>query len=484
MVRIEHAVWSKRSEGDVHRGMNWACPNGGNPASAFDWVQAHGVCDLECYAYYPNSPNGLPYNPCPDRSGRTAKIPAKTVLGSVHDQKVWLDTVGPLTACFQVYNDFFALGTGVYHKTPNASFAGNHCICIVGYDDTHSCWICKNSWGTGFADHGFFRIAYGECNIDGWSKIGVRGTNPDPWTKRRLHNGAMIESGNGTAHRNFEMTAKAGSKIQHWWREGSTFAWSKASSFATDCATTPTLTGTTYNRNFECLYVTTGHRLHHFWLNQTNGTWNDGGVFGPNNCQGHVSFIQGNFGAPGNFEAVVALNNGQMQHWWRNNGAGMTWAASASFGANIADAGSSLVQTRQSNGKQNLEMVARLNTGQMQHWVRKDATGVGWTAGATFGTGTTGAPIMIEGQFGASDEKTSGNLELVVACGGKAEHWWCGANRAWTKSTVFGSNIAEVLTLVEGSYGFNLEVVVLRTDGKFEAYYRSGSGWHSGGIFS
>jgi C1A family cysteine protease len=46
------------------------------------------------------------------------------------------------------------------------SLAGGHCICVVGYSDTDSCWICKNSWGTGWGESGFFRIRYGDCGID------------------------------------------------------------------------------------------------------------------------------------------------------------------------------------------------------------------------------------------------------------------------------------------------------------------------------
>ncbi|GEM_PF-2113793 len=45
-----------------------------------------------------------------------------------------------------------------------------HCVLIVGWDD-NLCdslgggWICKNSWGTGWGDGGFFYIPYGSCDI-------------------------------------------------------------------------------------------------------------------------------------------------------------------------------------------------------------------------------------------------------------------------------------------------------------------------------
>jgi Papain family cysteine protease/Repeat of unknown function (DUF5648) len=79
--------------------------------------------------------------------------------------KVWLSTKGALAACFTVYSDFFAYRSGVYRHV-TGGLAGGHCVSIVGYDDAAGCWIAKNSWGAGWGDMGFFRIAYGQCGID------------------------------------------------------------------------------------------------------------------------------------------------------------------------------------------------------------------------------------------------------------------------------------------------------------------------------
>ena len=266
MARIEHFVWSKRSEGDVHDGMGSKCANGGDPSAALDWIATNGICDPACYPWSTMDP---PYTPTPDRPGRTVKIPGKTLIGDIATQKTWLDTVGPLGAVFNVYQDFDGYHEGVYIRDtdPSNQIRGGHAVSIVGYDDTKQAWLMKNSWGTGWGMSGYCWIGYGQADIDTWAKLGVQGTNPDPWTKRRMHSGNMIESGDGAAHENFELLATApGNQIRHYWRDGSALNWSQAELFGNDAAVCPTLTGTTYGRNFESIHLTTGGQLHHWFF--------------------------------------------------------------------------------------------------------------------------------------------------------------------------------------------------------------------------
>ncbi len=168
------------------------------------------------------------YTPTKDRSGRTVRIGAYTTLGSIANQKNWIQQVGPLVVGFDVYDDFFGWsGSTPYKRASSAAYAGGHIMTAVGFDDNLQCWIVKNSWGTGWGNSGWGLIAYGQCNIDAYAKYGLQGANPDPWTKRRLHSGAMIESGDGATHRNFELLATKGSQIAHYWRDNtaSGFPW-------------------------------------------------------------------------------------------------------------------------------------------------------------------------------------------------------------------------------------------------------------------
>lgn len=487
MTRIEHCVWSLRSEGDVHDGLGASCAQTGDPATALNWIQGHGVADPGCWAY---EQQNLPYAPTADRPGRTVKLDGYVTLNTIQDQKNWLDAVGPITACFEVYQDFW-YGTdvsGVY--TQQSTIAeGGHCVVIVGYDDTKQAWLMRNSWGTGWGVGGYCWFGYGQCGIDGNVKYGVplANTNPDPWTKRHIHNGAIYESGDGARHHNFEVWTKApGNAVRHYWRDGVSLNWALAETFGNDCASVPSAQGTTFNRNFEMVFRTTANRLHHWYFDQSQGKYFDGGVFGPTNVAGDPGFIQGDYGAPGNFELVVMLAGGQLAHWWRPNTPIGAWVQSAVFGANVAHSGAALVQ-RPDNG---LDVVVANSDGTMQRYFRNDHAGLGWSAQEKFGANVHSAPVMVQGEFGASNEAVQGNYELCVAAGGQIQHWWKSNQPAgnWSMSAQFGTNVAgasvtQVLGLIESSYGFDLEIIVLLSNGGLQHFWRDGNGWHPGPVF-
>jgi len=481
MTRIEHGVWALRSEGDVHDGMGYTCAQGGWPSVALDWIKAHGAADAGCWAYQTHD---LPYKPTPDRDGRTVRLDSYVSLNNNADQKAWLDAVGPLSACFTCYWDFQAYGpnSGTYICNEASGVDGGHCIVIVGYDDERQAWLVRNSWGTGWGMEGYCWFGYGQAGIDSGVKYGVPGasTNPDPWTKRRVHAGGLYESGNGPIHRNFEFWAVApGSAIRHYWRDGGTLDWHVAETFANDCGGSPAATGTTYNRNFELIYRTTNARLHHRYYDQAGKAWHDGPTFGPPNVEGIPAFLQGDYGAPGNFEVVVRVADGSLVHWWRDE-VNFNWQQSAKFGSNIAHSAPAMIQ-RFDRG---LELIAVNNDGTMQRWLRDDAHHAGWQAFEKFGSNVQSAPVMLEGMFGAPDEVTPGNYELCVAVNGTAQHWWRnnvdGAG-TWSMSATFGENVAGVVGMIEGSFGFDLEVILLLKDGKLQHYWRNGS-WNAGPV--
>ena len=147
----------------IARSQGRNCGSGWWMDPALKAVRDQGVVDEAC------SPYSAADQPCVLCSGwqtRVKKIRSFQQLTSVSDMKNHLATLGPLAACFSVYSDFFAYRSNVYRRSPSSTLRGGHCICVVGYDDAQGAWICKNSWGTGWGEAGFFKIAYGDCGID------------------------------------------------------------------------------------------------------------------------------------------------------------------------------------------------------------------------------------------------------------------------------------------------------------------------------
>ena len=197
------------------------------------------------------------------------------------------------------------------------------------------------------------------------------------------------------------------------------------------------------------------------------------GVFGPNNVISTPGFIQSNYsqnGAPGNFEVVVLNANQQLEHWWRDDAKSPpVWALGEVFGAGIAFSGSALIQS-QSGNRGNFELVCVLKTGQMQHWmINNDLPGRVWAVapnGSGFGDNIKSPPCMIEGMYGSAGASPSeyalGNFELVVATGGKLQHWFREniGDQTWHQGPTFGDgHETSVAALIESSFSFNLEVI-------------------------
>lgn len=488
MLRIETGYWARLSEGDLHDGVGSKCADGNNLGAVSDFLAGKGLADPGCWPYHQDD---APYKPSSDRNGRTVRMPAFTWVGDSAQQKQWLDSSGPLATWFDVYEDFDGYSGGYVYKRstdPSNQERGGHFLLVVGYDDGQKAWICKNSWGTGWGDHGYVLVGYGEAGIDDYAKAGLTGLNPDPWTKRRLSNGGLYESGNGAMHRNLEVASAGHSgAVTHRWRDGPpSWTWNTSAQFANDAAACPTMRGTTYDRNLEMIYLTRGGRLHHWWRAGGGGNWADGGVFGPANCAGVPGFVQGDYNAPGNFEVVVRLADGKLKHLYRDNAPPWTWHEGPAFGSGIALSGATLVQGDYlQNGHGNLELVAVRGDGTMQHFWRTESDLV-WHAGVTFGSGIGSAPVMIQGQYGMANEGgPNGNFELVVSVQGSLQHWWrdnASGSMAWRMSATFGSNIAAAVGLCQGSWGMNLEVIALRTDGQLQHFFRDGAGWHNGPI--
>jgi parallel beta-helix repeat protein len=139
---------------------------GSFPENDTNFLKEYGVPDEACWPY-PSEVKQYPLNTTsPDWMNRTVKITDWYYLPEDENSiKNAIVNNGPVPTYFIVYDDFIYYKEGIYkHRWGN--YRAIHYITIVGYNDNPGYWICKNSWGTGYQDEGWFNIAYGECSIE------------------------------------------------------------------------------------------------------------------------------------------------------------------------------------------------------------------------------------------------------------------------------------------------------------------------------
>ncbi len=140
------------------------CVSGWSPDRALYFFQTQGVTEEAYYPYRDVDQN------CTGRlagwDGHLTKITGYSKINGIEAIKEYVATKGPVEACYTVYDDFFNYKSGVYKHVSGVA-KGGHCVCIVGYSASGGYWICKNSWGADFGESGYFRIAFGQCGIEG-----------------------------------------------------------------------------------------------------------------------------------------------------------------------------------------------------------------------------------------------------------------------------------------------------------------------------
>jgi len=152
-----------------------SCTYGWSPEAALDAARDTGIVNEACYPY---SDYQQSCSPCSNWQNQVTKISSWSGTSNVANMKQALADSGPLEATMAVYDDFFGYSGGIYRHMWGG-LAGYHAVTLVGYNDSGGYWIAKNSWGTSWGEDkygnpnggGWFRIAYGESEIDNYVYI-------------------------------------------------------------------------------------------------------------------------------------------------------------------------------------------------------------------------------------------------------------------------------------------------------------------------
>jgi len=155
--------------------INYGC-SGGYMYPAYDFLRDTGTPDEECYRYLARDADtgALCKDACLDPPLVTINNWSRVALNvdalkaAVYEH--------PITVAFWVYKDFFYYTGGVY-KYAWGELRGGHAVCVVGWNSKGKYFICKNSWGTGWGESGYFNIAYSEVTNE--MRFGMQAGNFD-----------------------------------------------------------------------------------------------------------------------------------------------------------------------------------------------------------------------------------------------------------------------------------------------------------------
>ena len=262
--------------------------------------------DESCYAY---TGANEACNVCDGWENGLTKITGWHKLTDLSAMKEFVSTVGPVTACFTVYEDFYhhyAGGVYSYDATTAGNVIGGHCICIVGYDDSNSCWIAKNSWGTGWGENGYFRMSYGSCGLDA-----------EMWAPEGIVDGA--------AGSRLELFARGSDHaLWHVWQTAPNNGWSGWASMG-GWIDSPVVACNADGR-LEVFVIGSDHALWHVWQTAPNNGWSDWATMG-----GWIDRLAVGQNADGRIEVFARGSDHALWHVWQtapNNG----WSGWASMG--------------------------------------------------------------------------------------------------------------------------------------------------------
>lgn len=160
-----------------------AC-NGGQPAKVLDYLARYKPSLLFHKDYPYKARKELCKLPDNHRISRRSvsideinynKLPY-TRLNSERQIMQHLANHGPVVSSLRVVDNFVSYGGGLFADDARRSCQRspyNHIVLIVGYGidskTKNRYWLAKNSWGSDWGEHGFFKIIRGNCRIANWA---------------------------------------------------------------------------------------------------------------------------------------------------------------------------------------------------------------------------------------------------------------------------------------------------------------------------
>lgn len=422
MAHIESGLWLDLSEADSHFcSSHGANCNGWWPDQCLGQIKSRGVCNEAAFPYA-SAFGGSPSPRCvavANHAGVATKVTNVVALSGANAIKNHLSNVGPVAGCFDVFDDFFSYSGGIYRHV-SGGLAGGHCVLVIGYSEADQCWICKNSWGTGWGTGGFFRIAYADMKLNG---------------------------------QHFPMYGATAVKLP-------SSGWQSLGGLLT----TPPAAANNLDGRIEIFARGTDNALWHIWQTAPNNGWSGwgsmGGIITSKPAVGRNQ--------DGRLEVFARGNDGALWHIWQtapNNG----WSGWASLGGIITN--DPVVGT---NKDGRLEVFARGTDGALWH-IWQTAPNNGWSGWGSFGVQFNGTPAVINNADGRMEVFMRGANNALIHI------WQTAPSNGWSNWSSLGGILTSSPAAARNADG-RLEVFVRGTDNGLHHIWQTApsNGWAPG----
>jgi hypothetical protein len=150
--------------------------NGATIASEFAVLQNYGICP-ESFMPYDGDATEMPSaaadnGALPFRIGQSLSVPT-TDIGAIKTTLCSQQAVAITFTAFGSFESGGAKGLLPMPNPPSDPNYGGHAVLVVGYSDTNSYWIIRNSFGPEWGDQGYAYMPYGyeQFWLEAWTAL-------------------------------------------------------------------------------------------------------------------------------------------------------------------------------------------------------------------------------------------------------------------------------------------------------------------------
>lgn len=147
---------------------NYGC-GGGLPDRAYKYIIYNkGIARKREYPYEGKE------SECRYKHGSNVIVTA--IMGVAEDEEMLkkaVATVGPISICIHVTEQFIKYKQGIFIDKTCSSENLNHAVLVVGYgsEGNEDYWLVKNSWGSRWGDRGYIKMARNKKNQCGVASV-------------------------------------------------------------------------------------------------------------------------------------------------------------------------------------------------------------------------------------------------------------------------------------------------------------------------